>query len=302
MGVPITNEKGEKFQAYKHNYALTGLKDIEGLRGAVYEEGPNSLNPIKKQPIENYVFDVIKLNQRGNEKFDFVDMFVRLNQNNCPLSIDSFEMWNSFDIVNTIHRIKEVAEYRLFRQQGKRMQEAELVTILAYIDYKNITIENLESLLSVELRTENKTKRNEITQIKISLQKHKRDITLLLEEMKPNSQEEKEFMKSVENVNNFADKLEMLSGDEEARLLDIFNPNTNRNALINKSDFYLIWLILKELDTHVILTYRQEILKDLESVFRLMKDLPEGKNEDDFINYVKSTINKYSKYCKMNML
>lgn len=296
MKEQISNEKGERFKTYKHGYALTGLKDMD-LNGAVYEEGKNSLNQFKREPIRSYQFDAIKITARANEQFDFVDMFVRLNKNTRPLSINSFEMWNAFDVVNVIRRIKEISKYKLLKQPGKRMQEAELVTILAYIDYMNATINNLDQIFSVSLKTYNKTKRNEITQVKLSLCKTKNAITALLEEMEPNSKEEKEFMKSVEAVNEFVDKLKILSGDEEDRLLNIFNPNTTRRKMGSNNDFYIMWLILKSLDTHVVLTYRKELLKDLENIFRLMKDMPKDKNEFHFMEYLKSVISKYSKYC-----
>lgn len=296
MGEYITNEKGERIKTYKHGYALTGLEDIY-LNNKFYEEGSNSINQFKREPIKNYQFDAIKITARGNEEFDFVDMFVRLNQNTHPLSINSFEMWNAFDVVDVIRRIKKIAEYKLFKQPGKRMQEAELVTILAYMDYTNVTMKNLEGTLSVSLKTYNKTKRNEITQVKLSLYNKKGAITKLLDEMEPNTKEERQFMKSVEAVNDFVDKLKILSGDEDERLLRIFNPNSNRHKLAQNNDFYIMWLILKRLDTHVILTYRKEILNDLENVFGLMKNMPKDKNEKDFMTYVESIISKYSKYC-----
>jgi len=38
-------------------------------------------------------------------------------------------------------------------------------------------------------------------------------------------------------------------------------------------------------------------LKDLEEIFKLMKNIPPEKNIDSFIAHIKNTINKYSKYC-----
>lgn len=298
MGEPITVENGECVKAYKNKYALKGLDDMNGLENSVYEEGPNSLNEFKRKPIKDYVFDVVRMTARGNEKFDFVDMFVRLNQNNYSLSVNSFEMWNCFEIVKIIRRIREVAKYKLFRQPGKRMKEEELVTVLAYLDYHNVTIHDLKGILDTVLRTDNRDKRNEIVQVKISFHKNKNVITKFLEGIQPDSEEEMEFAKSVENVNEFADKLKMLSGDDDNRLIKIFNPNTTNRRVGATSDFYLMWLILKKLDTHIILTYRKEILKDLESVFQLMKNMPKGKDEKDFMQYVKDIIDKYPKYCR----
>lgn len=117
MGVEITNEKGESFQSNKHKFALIGLEDEEGLNGYKYEGNEDkSLNPEKKKILESYPFDVVIINERGNEKFDYADLFVRVNQNNSPLSNNCFEMWNAFQMVNALKRIKEIAKDKVFKQ------------------------------------------------------------------------------------------------------------------------------------------------------------------------------------------
>ena len=50
-------------------------------------------------------------------------MFLRLNENPCPINTNSFEMWNCFDIVNCIKEIKEIAKYKLLKQASARMLE-----------------------------------------------------------------------------------------------------------------------------------------------------------------------------------
>lgn len=292
MGEPITDEEYNYIKTYKDKYALTGLKDLENLNGKVYEEGENSINEFKREPIKNYVFDVIRINERGNEKFDFVDMFLRLNQNPCPISINTFEMWNSFDIINTINKIKEVAKYKLFKQYGNKMKEEELVTTLAYMDHEEIDIENINEFFSIYKYIENKDKKNEHCEIKISVN-NKNAITNFLEDLEPESNEEKEFLMCINKVNDFTDKLDILSEDDETILIKIFNPNIKVPRKGNKKDFYITWLILKELDTHIVSTYKKEILQDLEKIFKLMKNMPKDKNVNDFINYIKSIIYKY---------
>ena len=224
-------------------------------------------------------------------------MFLRLNQNPCPISINTFEMWNSFDIVKTINKIKQIAKYKLFQQYGNKMKEEELVTTLAYMDYEEIDIDNIEKFFSIYTYVENKDKRNEHSEIKISVN-NKNAITNFLEDLQPDSKEENEFIKSVDSVNNFIDKLNILSKEDDTLLIKIFNPNIKVPRQGNRKDFYITWLILQELDTHIISTYREEILKDLEELFKQMKNMPADKEVKDFIDYVKSIINEYSKYNK----
>lgn len=294
MGIAITNQDGEYIKTSKNKYALEGLRELEGLNCKVYEEGTDreSVNREKKKKIEDYIFDVIRIDKQGNENIDFVDIFIRLNQNPCPIKINSFEMWNSFEIVNTIKRVKEIAQYKAFKQQGNAMKEEELVTILAYMDYKGINISNIYEFFKINLRTDNRDTKWENSLIKVSV-RNKNAITNLLEKMKPNSEEEKEFLKSVETVNDFVEKLKILSDNDEKKLIKILNSNNSTKK--NKNCFYIMWLILRELDTHRIQTYKKEIFEDLEQIFKLMQNMPKDKDEKIFIGHVRNMIDKHCK-------
>lgn len=293
MGEPITDEKFNYLKTYKNKYALCGLKDLDALNGKVYEEGENGLNQFKREPIEKCEIDVIRIDKQANPNFDSVDMFLRLNQNPCPISVNSFEMWNSFDIVNSIKKIKEIAKYKLFKQYGNKMKEEEVVTTLAYMDYKEINIKNIDKFFSIYMYQENKDKEDEHYEIKFSIP-NKEAITNFLEDMEPESNQEMQFIKSIGNVKHFVDKLEILSNGDEKLLIKIFNPHISTPRMGNKKDFYVTWLILQNLDTHIVKTYREEILLDLEQVFKLMKNMPENRDEKSFINYINDVIKKYS--------
>ena len=295
MGEPITDEKFNYIKTYKNKYALLGLKDLPGLNSKVYEEGENSINQFKRQPILNYEIEVIKIDRQANPNFNSVDMFLRLNQNPCPIRINSFEMWNSFDIIDSINRIKEIAKYSLFKQYGNNMKEEELVTTLAYMNYREITIENIRDFFSIYMYMENKDKQNEHYEIKMTIP-NKEQITKFLEEMEPSSEQEKIFLYSIDSVSDFVDKLKTLSQEDEKALIKIFNPNISVPRNGNKKDFYITWLFLQQLDRHIVNTYRKTILKDMEEIFKLMKNMPKNRNEESFINYIKNLINKYARY------
>lgn len=295
MGENITDDNYGWIHTYKNKYALCGLKDLDGLNGYVYGEGKDNLNPFKKQYIENYKFDVVKIDMQANPDFNSVDMFLRLNQNPCPISANSFEMWNSFDIINTLNKIKSIAKYSLFNQNGNKMKEEELVTTLAYMDYLDININSINDFFLVYLYTENSNKQFEHTEVKMSV-KNKNALSDFLEDLESNSNEEIEFQKCVDNVSTFAQKLKILSNGNDDILLKIFNPNIEKPRKGNKKDFYIAWLILRDLDSHIIETYRDEILIDLEKAFKLMKNMPNSKTTESFINHIKDIVEKYSKY------
>jgi hypothetical protein len=301
MGEPVTNSECKSIKTYKDKYALTGLKDLKELEGKTYyhENEKNTISPEEAKKILDYKIEVIRIDEKSNRGIDLEDIFLRLNQNPCPISDHSFEMWNSLDIVNTINKIKEVAKYDLFKQYGNRMKEEELVTILAYMDAKKIKIENMNTFLKFYLYSENKEKLKEEKSIKISSNK-KDVITNFLEKLVPDSQEEQEFIKSVNEVNVFAEKLKILSNHQTEKLIKIFNPYiTPRTG--NKSDFYITWLIVHELDIHLITTYKDEIMKDLEELFKIMKKMPEGKEEKYFIHCLTEVRDKYAEMGEKNL-
>lgn len=301
IGKPVIDQDYQEIKTIKNKYALTGLRELEGLNNHYYEyeEGVDSLSEDRKDEIRKYIFDVIRIDKKDEDNIidknvDFVDIFIRLNQNPCPIKMNGFEMWNSFNIINTISRIKEIAKYKAFKQYGNTMKEEEIVTILAYMDYRSFDIDNIYKFFKINLHTDNKDTKREKSLVKISI-RNKEAITNLLEKMRPNSKEEKEFLISVNKVNDFVDKLKILSDNDEHLLMKVFNPNKRKNTKGDKNCFYITWLILQQLDIHLIQTYKKDILEDLKETFKLMQDMPKGKSASDFIVHVESIIDKYLK-------
>lgn len=296
IGEQITDEKYKFIKTFKNKYALCGLKDFEDLNGKVYEEGENSISESKRSLIKDYVLDFIRINKEGNENFNPVDMFLRLNQNPCPIGNNSFEFWNAYDnITKEIKKIKKIASYRLFKQNSTKMQEAEMVTTFAYMNYNEIDFYDINKVLSVYKSIKNKNKRDERYEIKLKIM-NKEKITNYLEKINPNSKDEEEFSKSINSVNDFIDKLNILAKEGDEQFFKIFNPYMKKPRRITKNDFYIIWLLLQEIDVHIVKTYRNELIKDMEDIFKLMKNMPENKDEKYFISYVKNIGEKYSRH------
>ena len=296
IGEQITDEKYKFIKTFKNKYALCGLKDFEDLNGKVYEEGENSISESKRSLIKDYVLDFIRINKEGNENFNPVDMFLRLNQNPCPIGNNSFEFWNAYDnITKEIKKIKKIASYRLFKQNSTKMQEAEMVTTFAYMNYNEIDFYDINKVLSVYKSIKNKNKRDERYEIKLKIM-NKEKITNYLEKINPNSKDEEEFSKSIDSVNDFIDKLNILAKEGDEQFFKIFNPYMKKPRRITKNDFYIIWLLLQEIDVHIVKTYRNELIKDMEDIFKLMKNMPENRDEKYFISYVKNIGEKYSRH------
>lgn len=294
MGKSITNEKGEFVNTTKYKYSLKGLDN--DLNKRFYEDtyGKDSLTPDKQELIEDYKLDVIRINERGNEEFDAVDMFIRLNQNPCPVNIDTFEFWNSFDFINTINKIKEIAKCPFFKQKAtNRMKEEELVTILAYLDYKGVNINNINDYFTIYIDVENKDTVTEYSIFKMSIKK--RNITNYLKNIKPNSKDEEELSESLDEVSKFADKLKILSDGNVEKFKSLLNPNRRKNQKNDKNCFYILWVILRNLDTHIITTYKNDIYVRIKELFALIQNMNKNKSLNDIKNEIKSIVNAYNK-------
>ncbi len=315
MGEPITGENGDNISSEKNKYTLKGLKVMKSLNNRKFfseitdgfksktaqlenEDIPDSMKKI----IKDYPLEVVIFDQQGNTEKKAVDNFIRLNQNAHPIACNSFELWNSYNIIKIIDKIKEVAKCKIFKQSGKRMKEEEMVTILAYIASQNINIHNLEEFFSIKKNIFNKDKLNEHYEIQIAIKPNKKaDITEYLENIEPNSEKETEFSKYIHEVKIFSEKLKILCDDDYKKLLEVFNPNIKSPRKGNAKDYYISWLLLKDLDIHFIDTYKTEIFKELKEIIYFMKNIPETKKEQDFIRYVKQKIDYYTETCGKNI-
>ena len=82
MGEDITDENNNYIVTSKNKYTLCGLKNF--LDGKMYDDDVNELNEIFKERIRNYKIEAITINEKEDANFNFIDMFIRLNQNPCP--------------------------------------------------------------------------------------------------------------------------------------------------------------------------------------------------------------------------
>lgn len=304
MGEPVTGVDYQYIDSSKKQYTLNGLKVLplngytffseasDGFKTKMYRKNDKDISEEKKKAILNYPLDIVSFNQQANTAEKAVDNFIRLNQNVHPIARDSFEVWNSCHAVRAIDEIKEIAKYELFKQSGKRMKEEELVTVLAYASSQDIEIGNMEEFFSIYKRPENKDRYNEHYEVQISI-KHKKNITDYIEDIEPNSEKEKEFLHHIHLVKIFSEKLKILSDNHNERLIKIFNPNIAFPKKGNVKDFYITWLFLNNFNMHFISTYKNELFKELEEIFNLMKNMPEHETEKNFIQYVARKINIY---------
>ena len=99
----------------------------------------NSISEDFESKILEFPMDVIEIDYNSNPNFDQTDLFARLNSKPYPIKENTFEMWNAYVDKDVILRIREIAnkyEHKIFKAKDTRMKVEELITSLAYLDYR----------------------------------------------------------------------------------------------------------------------------------------------------------------------
>ena len=167
------------------------------------------------------------------------------------------------------------------------MKNEELITTLAYLHYKNINIDNVGEFFKIYVYLKD-------NEIKITFDK-KGAVTILLETIEIDKEKNDMFINSIEQVELFAEKIKVLLDNDYNKLSKILNPFKDGISKARAKDFYMLYLILQELNIHIITTYKNEIINDISEIYKIMRKTPENIQIEDFMSYVKRTISKYIK-------
>lgn len=287
IGQLINDADGNLVRSKKHKFKLTDLRNSQFINNKNCDE----IGKINLDKILDYELDCVEIRDSMNIDFSPIDMFLRLNSKPYPILYNSFEMWNSFECVNILDKIKKISNIygqNILRQNGKKMKNEELITTLSYLEFKNINIKNMNEVLKVYIYLKD-------NEIKMTFDK-KYSLTNLLETIDTDKETENCFMNDIALVENFMEKIELLFNKNYDNLIKILNPYIETPRKGSAKDFYLLYLFLKNLNTHIINTYKEDILNDIQSIYRFMKKIPENKQAEDFIKYLLQIIYKYDQY------
>lgn len=133
---PYRDENNQIRHSDKDGYALQ-LKNgiLKGLTGKKFPQLPED----SRDKIMNFDLWVIEINQKNNENFEQIDLFIRLNNKPYPIKEDTFEMWNSYisrGIIDTIKSIhKNNKDWFYFRKNNSRMEDENIYTALTYLQF-----------------------------------------------------------------------------------------------------------------------------------------------------------------------
>ncbi len=282
----IINDEKNLIKSKKSKFKLINLRNSEFINNKRYNEiGENLLDKIK-----NYQLDCIEIRENSNTNFNPIDMFLRLNSKPYPISYNSFEMWNSFDCIDVLDKIKIISEKYskdIFRQSIKKMKNEELITTLAFLSYKKINIDNIEDFFKVYVYHKDQ-------EIKMTFDK-KYSVTILLENIESNQQKKELFLESVNQVELFVKKIKILFNEKIDVLCKIFNPYKDGVKKVRAKDFYLLYVIIQEFNMHIVETYQKEIVTAITNIYKLMKHTPEDMDNTIFLQYTRNMINEYKK-------
>ncbi len=294
-GSQYRDEYGKLQYAKINNFKLKKT-NILNLRGNNYQ----ALQESQQDLIQDFIIDEIIIDQSFNENFEPTDLFIRLNQKPYPIQVNSFEMWNSTVNKDIIQCIKEVTANNIewfFIKENKneiptertdRMENEELVTLLAYINYSIDTDGVYDKVLGTFKRSDRITCR-------IKAKSQISDFLLKLDEDKL---EKDKFMWY---INRMGERIELfkslLCTADKQSLNDFFNVKNSKTFRRSAQDFYIVWILMHyvdRIDENNRETIKGYIISTLKQLKNTEGSLVDEKYYNDFID----NLNEVVKKCK----
>ncbi|RDY70383.1 DUF262 domain-containing protein, partial [Halobacillus trueperi] len=206
IGAEFLDEESNRTLSDKNNYKLNKLRILDELNGKAYSD----LDEEYKDKILDFNLSLVTIDAKINPQFDPIDLFIRLNNKPYPIRENTFEMWNSYIDIEIIKKIKGIAKkhdkWFYSRLQNTRMENEELLTTLAYFEFKK-DYPDSNTYLDIYQRND-----------KINFRvKSKTDITKILNTASEQEEIKNKFLKSIGKVESFIRKLKVLLVEKDVR-------------------------------------------------------------------------------------
>ncbi|GIU50297.1 hypothetical protein TUM4438_35750 [Shewanella sairae] len=300
MGKRYLDEKGVENYSKNNNFSLKGLRILKDLNGSKFSNLPEQL----VEKLYDFDLSIIEIDAKMNEGFNPVDLFIRLNNKPYPIKENSFEMWNSSVNNSVIKYIKEIAkEYidwfylRVVRKDRKndRMENEEMIAILAYLQFQQIYGEELKSK-GVEFYLKKDRLNCRFA--------NKAAVTAFLNSLESDYNKKEQYIKSISGVKDFISKVEVLfSFKDSATSAEDFNSFFNVRGIEtfkrSLQDMYLLWMIVHDISFSTINNNAGDIINDLTTLIGIMKNVDNNEINEDYMNMFLSTRDEIkSRYCQ----
>jgi hypothetical protein len=215
-------------------------------------------------------------------------------------------MWNSWvdrEVIETIR--KNVEKHREWlsiklikgRNDRDRMENEELYTSLAYLEFQRMKSKDADKHLYIYSR-------NDGINVRIGASQ---DITRMLQSVSEDEEFKENFLKGIKSVESFVKKIKLVLLDrdieDKMKLEEFFREELNllfkaqrpvRSFRRTKQDFYILWYLLSPLNFEMVKLYRLEIKKDIQSIFYELRNNSESFTKESFLSRVQGFHAKYS--------
>ena len=270
LGRTYKDENGIAAASNKDHFKLSKLRILKELNGL----NVDTISSEFVDKILEFPIDVIEISQDINPEFSQTDLFARLNSKPYPIKENTFEMWNAYidkEIIMHVRRI--AAEYGgvIFRAQDTRMKVEELITSLAYLDYRTThTGAALDHMLNVY-------KKHGQLCARIA---SKETVTNTLSEL--SNKNPTLFIPSVESVEKFAQKVYLLIDQKPAKLKELFSHSRKGTQHKTDQNYYLLWAMLRKLSDQEILAPKERVFDAATKMFSVIQKSPDEYSVEDF--------------------
>lgn len=274
LGEPYKDEHGNVSVSNKDLFKLSKLRILTELNGL----NVNTISSHFVDKILEFPIDVIEINQDINPEFSQTDLFARLNTKPYPIKENTFEMWNAYIDKEIILRIREIAdkyETKIFKAKDARMKVEELVTSLAYLNYRiTNTGAELKHMLNVY------KKQDQICARIAS----KETVTSTLSEV--SNKNPTLFLASVNSVETFAEKISYLIDHNPAKLKELFSHSRKGTQHKTDQNYYFLWAMLQKMSIEDVINHKQAVFDAAEKMFSVIKKSSEEYGVEDFFRDV----------------
>ena len=275
LGKPYIDEHGKKVFSEKNQFSLSKLKILSELDKKNIEK----IEPKYIDRILDFSIDVVEIDQELNPDFNEIDLFLRLNTKPYSIKENSFEMWNAYVDKNIIIEVKRVSDLyagKVFRSRDTRMKVEELITSLAYIDYRtSLDNASITDVLNIYKRYGRISAR---IMSKDSMTKTLSNVS---------NKNPQQFVSSVRKVDIFAQKILLLVNNDTTKLNYLFAHKRKGTQIKTDQNFYFLWNFIKDITKEDIIKNREEIAEKISKRFSIIQNTPENYTIEQFIESLK---------------
>lgn len=272
LGKTYVDERGNSVCSDKDKFKLSKLRILSELNGKTID----TVGDVFEEKILEFPMDIIEIDSEQNPDFSQIDLFLRLNTKPYPIKENTFEMWNAYIDKDIVTKVKDIAakyEKKVFRARDTRMKLEELITSLAYIDYRmNQPDAEIINVLNIY-------KRNDRMCARIM---SKDNVTKTLNELSNGNPQN--FVKSLENVERFIEKILMLIENNSEQLRALFNHSKKGIQYKTDQNFYFLWAILFRTSISDIQRDRQGEFKRISKIFSIIQKTPVDYTTEMLLN------------------